>query len=159
MHINKSFCPSLLQIVSGISFRICAIFWYNIIFCFVLWYEPEIWRPVPAISIQSRSQQFSNYRDEKIQSASLGWWKWFDREFGVRLKQRIETTAAKQTRRERKREGSDFNTAVLILMLHWKLRCATQRPSKSICIVQHKSEKLICNHSVLPFKLHIQCFC
>lgn len=45
--------------------------------------------PVPVIPIQSRSEQFSNYRDEKIQSATLGWWKWVDR--GERNLSEIET--------------------------------------------------------------------
>lgn len=66
------------NITSGVSFWILGNFLIKYISFFALIWAWNL-MPGPVIPIQSRSEQFSNYRDEKIQRATLGWWKWVDR--------------------------------------------------------------------------------
>lgn len=75
VQINK---PFAFVALTFISFWIWAISWHNILFL-------RAWNlmPLPVIPIQSRSVQFSNYRDEKIQRATLRRWKWEERNLSM----------------------------------------------------------------------------
>lgn len=122
---------------------VCAVLSLSLFFD---WYEVWNLMPVPVIRIQSRSELFSNYRDEKMPRGSLGWWKWVDR--------RENRLADRMKQLHWKKPGGGAKSEILTPL--WKQTrswCLEQLCDLSVCSLGGRWRLLI--HLIFRF-VHLQ---